>query len=165
MIFSNILYYLHICFNIKQLDCSILVTHRGGLGLWCLMPLSTIFQLYRSGKFYWWRMLEYQEKPIDLLDIVDKLYHKLLYQVQMYTLPWVRFEITTLVVIGTDCIGSCKSNYYAITTMMSPSSRWVQASVIKLLKTRLCSYSKKQPVRTLSNKYVVLIGLILENEY
>jgi len=39
---------------------------RGGLGIWCLMPLSTIFQLYRGGQFYWWRKSEYLQKTIDL---------------------------------------------------------------------------------------------------
>ena len=37
-----------------------------------------------------------------------------------YTLPRARFELTTLVVIGTDFTGSCQSNYHIITTMMPP---------------------------------------------
>jgi hypothetical protein len=31
------------------------------------------------------------------------------------------FELTTLVVIGTDCIGSYKSNYHTIMTMSAPT--------------------------------------------
>jgi hypothetical protein len=34
-----------------------------------------------------------------------------------YTTPWMGFELSTLVVIGTDCSGSCKSNYHIMITM------------------------------------------------
>ena len=35
--------------------------------------------------------------------------------------PWPWFELTTLVVIGTDCIGSCRSNHHTITTTTTPT--------------------------------------------
>ena len=72
-----------------------------GLWLWCL----TIFQ----------RKSKDPKKTTDLSQVTDKFYHILL-----YTSPWSRFKFTTSVVIGTDCIGNCKSNYHVIMTTTSP---------------------------------------------
>ena len=48
--------------------------------------------------------MEDPQKTTDLSEVTDKVQHIMLYQ--------SGFELTTLVVINTDCTGSCKSNNY-----------------------------------------------------
>jgi len=90
------------CNYVIKKQCNIFEAVRG-YGV--LTPLSTIFQLYRGGQFYWWRNLECLEKTTDLSQVSDKLYHIMFIK---YTLLWTGLELTTSVVIGTDCTGSCK---------------------------------------------------------
>ena len=100
--------------SIKQKPAEFSQRGSGGV-LWYLMPLSTIFQFYRD-----WSVLLVEETKVhreNLPQVTEKLYHIMLYRVH---LVWTELKLTTLVVIGTGCIGSYKSNYHMITTMTAP---------------------------------------------
>ena len=80
------------------------------IGWWCLMPLSIIYIInYIVASVL-------LEKIIDLQQVTDKL-SCIMYRMQ---LAWAWFELTTLAVICTDCIGRYKSNYHTITTTTVP---------------------------------------------
>ena len=83
------------------------------VGLWCLTPLSTLFQ------FYWWRKKEYQEKSNDRSQVNDKLYHVMLYISNHLAMSGIR----------TDCTGSCKSNYHTISTTTAPGMIWKRSCI------------------------------------
>jgi len=70
------------------------------------------------------------EKTTDLSEVTDNCCVIVLYQVHR---AWAGFELTKLVVIGTDFISSCKSNYHIIT---ATTSSW-------LLKKKLRAHPTK----------------------
>ena len=78
-------------------------------GLWCLMPLI-IFHLYRC------LVLLVEETGENHRSVVSNWQ-----TLSQYTSPWTGFDLSTLVVIGMDCTGSCKYMYsYLMITTTTP---------------------------------------------
>jgi len=53
-----------------------------------------------------------------------------------------RFELTMLVVIGTDCIGSCKSNYHTSMITMTPTG-FIYLFMPRYINWNLVVYGRK----------------------
>jgi hypothetical protein len=90
---------------------------------------------------------------------------------------WAWFELTTLVVTSTDCVGSCKSNYHSITTTTAHGlTRHSELSGIKLVSTLGYNpslrkewvqpiYSKQDSFHMKENMLHIIISSANENMY
>jgi len=100
---------------------------------WCVTTLSMIFQ-FVAVSFIGGRNRSTRRKPptcrksmtnfiirilLTPLSSSNSSYHIILYR---FHPPWAEFELTMLVVIDTDCTGSCKSNYHTNTTTTAPET-------------------------------------------
>ena len=84
-------------------------------------------------------LVEYPENTTDLSKVTENLYHIMFYRVH---LTWAGLKLTTLEVIGSDCTGSCKSNYHKITTTMAPHQMGVNYYCNKLLNCTPMNFCK-----------------------
>ena len=84
-----------------------------GLVWWCLIPLSTIFQLYRGSQFYCWRKPGENQWPVTSHweTLSHNVVHLALIKIRTHNISGDRHWLHR---------HSCKSNYHTIMAMTAP---------------------------------------------
>ena len=98
------------------------------LWLWCLTPLSTLFQLYRGGQFYLRSKPEYLEKSTDLAQVTQ------LYIMVVVSIWGIYYH---------DLITSLRSEVYAHTTGLSSATVYWNAGTKSRIKWTVVHISVK----------------------
>ena len=85
-----------------------------------------------------------------------------------YTSPWARFELTTLVFLvvvkGTDCICSCKSNYHTIMTTAAPSNETVKKGELSSDQIIIKIYSSTEVTSNSDGTISIFKGLVVSKQ-
>ena len=119
------------------------------------------FQLYRGAQFYWWVNQSTGVKPPTCHKALT-IFITMLYRVH---LAISGIQTHNVVVIGTDCTGSCKSNYHMITATMALN--WIELSIalVQAVSSNLCGkkeenkWTKKLHTKNTHHETYILIYL------
>ena len=98
-----------------------------GLGLWCLMPLSTIFQLYRGSQFYWWRKPEFLEKTTDLSQLIALIAQVVVNTTTIRSRPWRPLLMMEKLHFDNKYSGTCVIRHLSFSTSCDIRHKFIVA--------------------------------------